>query len=415
MIDQPRIFYLARTAPGPVSGATLAMQRHFIGHSDVAVFVATSEAFEHPTIPSLRLRPHPWWQRLKQTRCYRILHNFEILSQSRGLPTPLINAALAFQPDAIFTVADLTLSEWARLLAKRLNVPLIVNFQDWWPRGQFYYSHEVPFPWLLPVLERRFHRLYHRADLAFCTSEGMRDFLGNHPNSHVLYPIGDPASDTASDIQTTKAAISHPLSTQSSSPQRRRTLVYTGTAFGSYGHMLLKLAELLSHHPHWQLVIFGKQPDWPEPLLTEAQRSGLYRGFLPFQQLRSVLAAADACLSVMSFDPELEVMMRTSFTTKLLDYCSAARPLIMWGPPFCSPVRLIEQHQSGFTVTTPDPAAVVHCLDRLDREPQLEQRFSAKASWLAAHDLSHDSIHAVFTTQIDRLVASRRRSVGVAA
>jgi glycosyltransferase involved in cell wall biosynthesis len=172
--------------------------------------------------------------------------------------------------------------------------------------------------------------------------------------------------------------------------------------------MLLKLAELLRNHPSWELVIYGKQPDWPEPLLTQAQRSGLYRGFLPFQQLRSVLAAADACLSVMSFDPALEVMMRTSFTTKVLDYCSAARPLIMWGPPFCSPIRLIEKHQSGFTVITRDPAAVVQCLERLDREPELADELASQSGWLAANALSHDCIHGVFTSQINKLVFARR-------
>ena len=403
MTGQPRIFYLARTAPGPVSGATLAMQRHFIDHADVELFVATSEAFHHPTIASFHLLPSPWWQRLKQTRFCRSLHNLEILAQPRSLPASLIEAATIFQPDAIFTVADLTLSEWARLLARRLNLPLIVNFQDWWPRGQFYYSHEVPFPWLLPVLERRFHRLYREAALAFCTSEGMRDFLGSHPNSHVLYPIGDrcgegPPTIPASPLQT---------DTPPSPPGRKCQLIYTGTAFGSYGQMLLNLAELLKGHAHWELVIYGKQPDWPVPVLAEAQRSGLYRGFLPFRQLRSVLASADACLSVMSFDPALEVMMRTSFTTKLLDYCSAARPLIMWGPAFCSPIRLIEKHHSGFSVTTPNPEGVMACLDRLDWEPELGHQLAARASWLAAHDLSHDSIHGVFTSQIHQLVAAR--------
>jgi glycosyltransferase involved in cell wall biosynthesis len=404
MTGEPRIFYLARTAPSQVSGATLAMQRHFIHHADVKLFVATSEAFDHPTIPSLRLVNRPWWQRLKKTRFCRTLHNLEVLAQTITLPNSLVEEASAFKPDAIFTVADLTLSEWARLLARRLNLPLIVNFQDWWPRGQFYYPHEVPFPWLLPLLERRFHRLYQNAELAFCTSEGMREFLGSHPNSHVLYPIGDPSGEEQTSNPTNQAL----PGTQPSSPGRKRQLIYTGTAFGSYGQMLLKLAELLENHPSWELVIYGKQPDWPEPFLTQAQRSGLYRGFLPFEQLRSVLAGADACLSVMSFDPALEVMMRTSFTTKVLDYCSAARPLIMWGPSFCSPIRLIEKHQSGFTVTTPDPAAVVHCLERLERDPELSDQFASRAGWLAAHDLSHDSIHGIFTSQINQLVATRR-------
>jgi len=400
MILQPRIFYIARTAPSPISGATLAMKRHFIDHHDIELFVATSENFSHPLIASLQLDPPDLWQRIKRTRYFRAFHNVEILAQTRWLPASLLTAAQTFKPEAIFTVADLTLSEWARLLAQRLDIPLIVNFQDWWPRGQFYYPHEVPYPWAVPVLERRFRRLYQQADLAFCTSEGMRDFLGNHPNSHVLYPIGDGQ-------QSMRPIDSH-SSPEQTLPVQKRQLVYTGTAFGSYGQMLLKLAELLKLYSRWELVIYGKQPDWPEELLAEARRSGLYRGFLPFSQIRTVLAKADACLSVMSFDPHLDVMMRTSFTTKVLDYCSAARPIIMWGPAFCSPIRLIAKHQAGFTVTTPEPAAVVACLEQLDSQPGLEKQLATQASWLANHDLSHNSIHGVFTSQINQLVATRR-------
>jgi glycosyltransferase involved in cell wall biosynthesis len=397
---RPRIFYLARTVPSLVSGATLAMKRHFVDHDDVQLFIATTEPFSHPGIPSIKLQLPELWQRLKQTRYCRVLHNAEILSQTLWLPPTLIKSVRSFQPDAIFTVADLTLSEWARLLAKCTGIPLIVNFQDWWPRGQFYYNHEVPFPWLVPLLERRFARLYRQSALSFCTSEGMREFLGPHPNSHVLYPIGDKQQVTPfmpSEWRVTPGT-----------DRRRKQLIYTGTAFGSYGRMLLKLADQLITHTSWKLVIYGKQPDWPDHVLAAAISSGLYRGFLPFDQLRAVLSTADACLSVMSFDSELELMMRTSFTTKVLDYCTAGRPIIMWGPAFCSPSRLIKKHQSGLTVTTPDPSGVLACLERLDHEPELDQELASQASWLAANILSHDNIHAVFINQINQLLENRR-------
>jgi hypothetical protein len=117
-----------------------------------------------------------------------------------------------------------------------------------------------------------------------------------------------------------------------------------------------------------------------------------------------VLAAADACLSVMSFDPDLEVMMRTSFTTKVLDYCSAGRPILMWGPSFCSPIRLLNRRRAGLTITTPCPADVLACLERLDTEPDLSDELSKAALALADGELSHASIHATFVGEIRRLV-----------
>ena len=42
----------------------------------------------------------------------------------------------------------------------------------------------------------------------------------------------------------------------------------------------------------------------------------------------------------MSFEKEHELFMRTSFTTKFLDYVAFGKPVILWGPEYCTPVRV---------------------------------------------------------------------------
>src|SRR6202021_4325039 len=98
-------------------------------------------------------------------------------------------------------------------------------------RGQFYYEHDRPFKWVRAILERRFHRLYRQAALAFCTSEGMKEFLGPHPNSHVLYPLG--ARRT---VENSAAEKPLPFTIPIKSNDKRR-LLYTGTALGPYGRL----------------------------------------------------------------------------------------------------------------------------------------------------------------------------------
>jgi hypothetical protein len=60
MSRRPRIFYLARTAPSRLSGATLAMRRHFLDHTDIDIFIATTEEFEGPAVPQLTLQAPAW-------------------------------------------------------------------------------------------------------------------------------------------------------------------------------------------------------------------------------------------------------------------------------------------------------------------------------------------------------------------
>ncbi|MEM1370039.1 MAG: glycosyltransferase, partial [Cyanobacteria bacterium P01_H01_bin.15] len=291
------------------------MRRHLVEHDDFEVFIATNGGIQDD-IPHLKIERPAWLARLGRTRLWRLVQNVEMILSSSCLNKDLLSLAKEFQPDAILTVADLTLSESARKLSIILDLPLLVNFQDWWPRGQFYYPQERPYSVLVPLFERRFRRMHRSADLVFCTSEGMRKFLGVHSNSHVLYPIGarkSSDSPTAFEVEAYKSHGKLP----------KKQLIYTGTAFGSYGRMLRALAEELKDSDEWELTIFGATPDWSEEEVEQAKVSGLYQGFLPFEQLKAKLRQADACLSVMSFDPKLETMMRTSFTTKVLDYCSA--------------------------------------------------------------------------------------------
>jgi Brp/Blh family beta-carotene 15,15'-monooxygenase len=72
----------------------------------------------------------------------------------------------------------------AGVLSRRLRVPLVGSFNDW-----FDYSIILA-PSLRPALERKFRNFYRSCDLALCTSEGMREALGPHPNAIVHYPMG---------------------------------------------------------------------------------------------------------------------------------------------------------------------------------------------------------------------------------
>lgn len=394
-----RIFYYSWIAPVEGSGATLAMKRHFIDNSDFELFVASSNVFEQKGVLSLYIPRPRWLQRLSDTRFVRAVRHFEMLFHSRHFPRNVLEAARAFRPDAVFTVADLTLSEQARKLAAILGVPLIVNFQDWWPQGQFYYPFERPYRLTVPILEKRLRRLYRKAALAFCTSEGMKEFLGPHPNAHVLYPIGAKPTGQASGLVIPSRIGGH-------NPKNSRLrLVYTGTAFGAYGLMLRDLVRELDKQEVWELVIYGNLPDWPTDEIERAKASGLYRGLLKFDELHLELRNADACLAVMSFEKNLELMMRTSFTTKVLDYCQVGRPLILWGPEYCPPVRLAKEKCAALVVENPDATKVIEALHRLQNEPGLPCKLSDSAYSLGADDLSHVNIHNVFVQEIFRLLS----------
>lgn len=369
----------------------MAMWRHLVERSDFDVFVATDGEI-HPSIaPSLRLTRSPALQRMAKTRFSRLMRQFEMALEPRRISQSLRNAVADFKPDAIFTIPDNTLSWTAARLARELRLPLITNFQDWWPKGQFTYDLERPYPWVSRWIEHRFRRMYRQSAVAFCTSEGMRDALGPHPCAPVLYPC--PARRD-SDFTPSFDALASP---------RPLRVIYAGTMVNEYGRQILRLARATAGLPSLRLELYGPQPDWPAHELAWAKSCDVYRGLLPFAELKKRLREADVGLVVMSFSRELEMMMRTSFTTKFLDYTQTGKPVLVWGPSYAQPVRVVKETGSGAAVERDDLPAVIQALERLRERSVWEP--AARASWALAHTLfDADSIHRVFTEAIDAKV-----------
>src|SRR5260370_14407250 len=169
--------------------------------------------------------------------------------------------------------------------------------------------------------------------------QGMR---GPHPNSHVISPMPG----------------RHCVPEQSwPPPSGKFRVVYVGSVENFYGRMLCSLIERIETTNDLESIVVGPNADWTKQLRARALANGSYLGFKPPDEAARVLASADALLSVMSFEKEHELFMRTSFTTKFLDYVSFGKPVILWGPEYCTPVRVAREHGGAAVVCAPYAAA----------------------------------------------------------
>jgi glycosyltransferase involved in cell wall biosynthesis len=388
---KPRIFYLAWTTPTTNGGACLAMHRHFVLHDDFDVFVASSSPFQSPQIPSLHLQRHPALVRLSNTRLCRLVRQFEMTVEPYWFLEQIESSLREFCPDAIFTVPDNTLSWTAYLLAKKTGLPLITNFQDWWPRGQFTLALEKPYLPTRSLLESRFRQLYQASDIAFCTSAGMKQKLGAHSNAPVLYPCPAPRDiEFQPDFQPPR-------------PEKPLRIIYAGTIVNAYGRSVLSLAKALRGNKEFEFHVYGPHPDWPSHDRQWMEDEGVYQGLVPHSALKAKLQEADACLVVMSFEPQLRIMMETSFTTKFLEYSQYGKPVIVWGPEYCQPVQIANAYGAGVSVVSPDADAVLKVLYRI-QETSFWKKL-AKGAWKAANSIfDPDRIHSVLNTSIHSLL-----------
>lgn len=387
-MKKTRLLLVSIVPPRNDCGVRIVMYRHLVEHSSFVLHVASNADFADDLLIDTKLeRPH-MLQRLRKSRfgpkLGKWINDFENLIWPLCVNNRLEAAIDSFKPDVILTLAETGLCHMASRMAKRRGIPLAGLFLDWFPIMPPHYGHKI----FQPLLSRRYRKLYRQCDLAICTSDGMLEMLGSHPNAHIIYPMPG----------------QHGVPKEIFPPKSNKfRLVYVGAAEGFYGRMLRGLLARIRGRDELELIIVGPTGDWPENDLEIARLEGTCLGFMPPVDAAKVLASADALLVVMSFEPEQELFMRTSFTTKFLDYASFHKPVILWGPDYCTPVQVAKREKAALIVNQADASHVVAAAEQLAEQPDDVARYSAASRGLQEGLFNPDRLQEIFVTQIQAI------------
>ncbi|MDB4538087.1 glycosyltransferase, partial [Akkermansiaceae bacterium] len=367
----------------------IVMHRHLVDRRPFDLHVASHADFADGLLIHTHLKIPYLLDRLRKSRFGpvfgRWLHDYENHIWPLIVNRRLQDAIERFKPDVILTLAETGLCHMASRAAKRNGIPLACLFLDWFPIMPPHFGHRI----FQPILSKRYRKLYQQCDLAICTSDGMKEMLGPHPNSHVVYPMPG----------------KHLIPEKIYPPKTGKfRVVYVGAAQSFYGRMLRTLLDEIRMRDDIELLIVGPTQDWPEEELDRAQAEGLCLGFMPPKQAAEVLAGADALLVVMSFEVDQKLFMQTSFTTKFLDYSAFLKPIILWGPDYCTPVQVAKREAGALVVARPDADAVVAAIDELHENPDKMACYREAASRLHKSIFSSDYLQDIFVTQIRALI-----------
>jgi hypothetical protein len=99
--------------------------------------------------------------------------------------------------------------------------------------------------------------------------------------------------------------------------------------------------------------------------------------------------------------------MRTSFTTKFLDYVAFGKPVILWGPDYCTPVRVARKHGGAAVVSNTDAGAVVAVTREIAANSALSKTLSQESMQLHQVLFNPDRLQDVFVQKITELVNGR--------
>lgn len=271
----------------------------------------------------------------------------------------LAHVARTTGAEILVTVAQGGLCHTARRVAARLGLPLATFFHDWSPDWR---DHPR---WAAGALDRSFRGLYRASACPLCISEEILLEFGPHHGATVILPI--PESQTIPTEPPTPAPAGAPLT-------------YAGVLNGLYEHEILRLGEAALAQPGTPiLALLGPHPHWGDPIGQQILTGGMYRGMLDYAEFRAALKASAALLVVLPFGENHRRFSRCSFSSKISEYCSVGRPIIVWGPAYSSGVRWAEISGAALVVTDPSPRALLRQADELLADPARQFTLASRA------------------------------------
>ncbi len=365
----------------------MALHRHFVDREDFEVAVAGFFLQNGTAHLQFDLSSGTINERLQKTRFRRFFVNLHILLSWLWLPSKIEEIVRDFRPDYIFTVPDNLHLGWAWRASRKYGIPLVVNFQDLFPISRFVMKSERPYSWVSRFLMNKFRIAARQSETVFYTSEGMQQFFPNAKKGHVLYPVG--------------ARLGNFQSTSSPSTSVH-TIIYAGNCYGAYGRMLLSLARELEGHPKVRLKIFTAGNDWSKPDQDHFIEKGVLQGFKPFEELKLEFPNASAFLTVMSFEDEEREFVKTSFTTKWLDYAPFGKPVIAWAPHYSSAAIFSRENDCGFVIGGSCAANTASTILNFLEDLELCRHYGEVSKRMAETTLNPDRIHATLKNALCR-------------
>ena len=389
-MEKPRILIVSTNPPLQEMGGSILFYRQFILRKDFEIAVITDRYDQQlDDIPWMKAFHRPWLDRLSRTRFSLWAHDYIHYFAGHFPTRDMIQFAEDFQPDLIIGCAETWMMDVSLVLGKRLRVPVAGFFMDWPTFASL--AHD----WARRGMSWLFRRRYRKCDAAFCICPEMREALGPHPNSHVYYPSNE----------------WHPPVPLRDRPSGEPFVLMFGGNLGQwYGHAVTLLVDALEGHQQLAIRVAGANTPWSPETEEDYKRRGIFLGFLKGSQFNDALSRADALLVVMGFDAKSRDVESTSFKSKIVEYILTGRPLVIWGPEWCTAVTHARRFGFGEVVTSQNPADVVAVVERLKDDPDRQLALIAKGQEFYQQYLHPDKVFGKAKLEFEKLMEAYRTS-----
>lgn len=295
-------------------------------------------------------RPHALHWRLRNHALhYYFLHNVQ---------APRLAGAIArwirdFKPDVVWALAEMGVVNVARLLSKRLNLPLHITVHDSYDFARF-------------AMPRRYYPQYVRDVCCMMSVTTSLDAVSAELVENVRKQF-----ELSSDVQTLVFPPSIRRDDMAEPPRvpadgRTRRIGLCGSLRIGQNQWCAFLRILSGLPFEFELLIFAER----SVFFNLALPANVHLEFLSYAESEAdvvrcfVERQVDACYLGLSDYPEQAMFGAQSLSSKLTTYAAAARPVLVHGPENSVAWRLVRQYEAGLLLSR-DAALVRDDLRRL--------------------------------------------------
>jgi len=242
------------------------------------------------------------------------------------------------------------------LISKLFDIPLVTDLRDWYPvPSAELSSHKVPRPRTLnEIIIKLFQAIYKRSQKLVCVDPNIQRKLlasGVSPDKVLVIPNGADTSTykPCSLEERTEIRLSHGL------PNDKVIFVYAGSLAKHYPVIdVIKGAKNLSKERNdFQLLIvsFSGYLSFAN-YVKEIGLEGVVKflGPLPVTETAQVIAACD--VGIITYGGEK--VWQGTYGSKIFAYMSCGLPILASGPSGSVIEKLINEHELGYFVGSPD-------------------------------------------------------------
>jgi len=260
-----------------------------------------------------------------------------------------------------------SVAETGRILAEKLNKPLVIELVDLWPEVP--HGMQILPGFIAKLINLKMRRLYNTAQKIICLSPGMLEILENYgiPKQKLFLSYNGTDSDAFKPLNKKKEELK---------------IVYSGTIGKANGleNLIYAVKILENRKTNLKIDIIGNGnriklvKDLSKKLKTT---NVTFKPGVPKESMPQKLI--EYAIGVVCFAPYK--ILETNSANKLYDYLASGLPVVInykgWQ------ADLLEKYQCGLSSNQMDNESLASNLELLATNPDLRQKMSANAVALA--------------------------------